>query len=255
MRNNHDNLPALRNYIKSLRYIPGGTFSMGSTTGNSDEKPVHTVQISAFRLGITPVTVAIWKEFCLATGVDMPQAPPWGWIDDHPIVNVSWINVVGYEDGDRSFCSWATAKLGVRLKLPSEAQFEYASRAGQSGSEYPWGNTFDHSKLWSSKIGFEDASRTAPVSRTSNIYTNAFGLSDMCGNVRHLCSDLYVGYKSSTQVNPMSLPSSESDNTFCVRGGSWRSMNPDSFRSANRFAMFEGNRDNYTGFRLAAGVP
>jgi formylglycine-generating enzyme required for sulfatase activity len=100
------------------------------------------------------------------------------------MVNVSSIDVIGSEYGVGSFCRWASAQLGIRLKFLTEAQFEYASRTGQSGSEYPWGNTFDHSKLWGSKIGFEDASRTAPVSRASNIYTNAFSLLDMCGNVQ-----------------------------------------------------------------------
>jgi formylglycine-generating enzyme required for sulfatase activity len=255
MRNTLDQLPVFRNYIKSLRRIPGGTFDMGSITGDSDERPVHSVQISAFRLGTTPVTVAIWKEYCLATGDRMPEPPPWGWIDDHPMVNVSWIDVLGNEYGEGSFCSWASAKFGMRFRLPTEAQHEYALRAGQGGNEYPWGNTFDHSMVWSSKIGFGDASRTAPVSRASNIYINAFGLSDMCGNVRHLCSDSYVGYKSSTQVDPMSRHSPESNSAVCVRGGSWRSMNPDSFRNANRFAMIDSERDIYTGFRLAAGVP
>jgi formylglycine-generating enzyme required for sulfatase activity len=82
MRNTLDQYPVLRNYIKSLRRIPGGTFVMGCVTGDSDESPVHSVQISAIHLGITRVTVAIWMECCLATGYDMSEAPPCGWIDD-----------------------------------------------------------------------------------------------------------------------------------------------------------------------------
>jgi sulfatase modifying factor 1 len=253
MRNSLDQYPVLRNYIKSLRPVPGGTFNMGSVTGDSDERPVHSVQISSFRMGATPVTVAAWKEYCRATDTEMPSPPEWGWIDDHPMVKVSWTDIMGNEYGDDGFCSWASSKFGIRLKLPTEAQFEYASRAGQSGTEYPWGNSFDPSKLWCSSVGIGDALGTAPVSRTSNIYTNKFGLSDMCGNVRQLCIDSYVLYKSSTQTDPITRHSPDTEDYVCVRGGSWRSMNPDSFRCAYRFVMEDRSDEIYTGFRLVAG--
>lgn len=253
MRNGLDQYPVLRNYIKSLRPIPGGTFNMGSVTGESDERPVHSVQISAFRMGATPVTVAVWKEYCRLTGNEMPDPPEWGWIDDHPMVKVSWTDIMGNEYGDGGFCSWASSKFGIRLKLPTEAQFEYASRAGQSGTEYPWGNSFDPSKLWCSAVGIGDALVTAPVSRTTNIYTNKFGLSDMCGNVRQLCMDSYVLYKSSTQTDPITRHSPDTEDYVCVRGGSWRSMNPDSFRCAYRFVLEDRGDEIYTGFRLVAG--
>jgi formylglycine-generating enzyme required for sulfatase activity len=69
--------PALQKYCESLRSIPSGTFQMGGTQFDS-EKPVHSVTLSAFRIGATPVTVAVWKEYCRAVNLKMPIAPERG---------------------------------------------------------------------------------------------------------------------------------------------------------------------------------
>jgi formylglycine-generating enzyme required for sulfatase activity len=61
---------------------------IGSDTHADIERPRHVVTLSPFRLGEAPVTVALWKEYCKATTVDMPAAPAWGWLDDHPVVNI-----------------------------------------------------------------------------------------------------------------------------------------------------------------------
>jgi formylglycine-generating enzyme required for sulfatase activity len=240
--------PALRAYVESLRPIPAGTFQMGSLV-DPDEKPVHSVTLSAFRMGATPVTVAIWKEYCAATGTMLPKAPDWGLLDDHPVVNVSWNDIMG-SDGKGSFCAWASDIAGFRMTLPTEAQFEYAARGGQDGLTYPWGNTFDDSKLWCSKS--TERKSTAPVTRSSNIYRNAYDLTDMSGNVWQWCLDLYGPYPTSAQNDPIG-PSSTSDNARCVRGGSWLSRNdPGVFRSADRFRGYPDGRIDLNGFRLSA---
>ncbi len=243
--------PALRAYVESLCAIPAGTFQMGSSTGDSDEKPVHSVTLSAFRMGATPVTVAVWKEYCAATGTKLPNAPDWGLLDDHPVVNLSWNDIMG-EDGKGGLCAWASDVAGFRMTLPTEAQFEYASRGGQSGLEYPWGNSFDQSKLWCSVKIFGDAGKTAPVVRTSNIFRNAYGLTDMSGNVWQWCSDLYGPYSSSSQNDP-SGPSSTSDNKRCVRGGAWNYEIPGSFQCASRRGRDPDLAGSSFGFRLSAG--
>ena len=97
------NYPALRRYLASLKSIPKGTFQLGSTSGSSDQRLKNTLRLSAFRMGATPVTVAVWKEYCAATGTPLPDAPPWGLLDDHPVVNVSWIDIMG-TDGNDGFC-------------------------------------------------------------------------------------------------------------------------------------------------------
>jgi formylglycine-generating enzyme required for sulfatase activity len=243
--------PLLKAYVESLRSIPGGTFQMGSATGDIDERLVHTVTLSSFRMGATPVTVAVWKEYCVATGITLPKAPSWGLLDDHPVVNVSWNDIMG-ASGNGGFCAWASDVAGFRLTLPTEAQFEYAALGGQSGFDYPWGNSFDRAKLWCSVDKAGDAGKTAPVVRTSNIYRNTYGLFDISGNVWQWCSDLYASYTTSAQIDPTG-PSSTSDNKRCVRGGSWISVNPDTFRCALRDWYLPDDGHGNLGFRLAAG--
>ena len=257
--------PHLEAYVDSLCSIPGGRFEMG---GNEyrDEQPVHPVQLSPFRLGANPITVGMWREYCAATGTAMPGAPKWGWLDDHPIVNVCWNNIMG-ADGNVGFCAWASDIAGFRLTLPTEAQFEYASRSGQYGLEYPWGTTYDDTKVWSSVK--TSRSCTAPVVRTSNIYRNEYGLTDMSGNVWEWCLDYYAEYpctkdrtpglagllghtekKAIFQLDPQG-PASGSYR--CVRGGSWSDLYPDIFRCAYRYRYNPDIRFIIIGFRLSAG--
>jgi len=241
--------PALSAYINSMCTIPGGTFQMGSASGYVIERPVHSVTLSAFRMGETPITVAIWREYCAATGTVLPEDPSWGLLDSHPVVNVSWNDVMGV-DGKGGFCAWASDIAGFRLTLPTEAQWEYAARGGVAGQEFPWGNSYDDFKLWCSVKS--SPPKTAPVVRTSNIYRNAFGLTDMVGNVWNWCSDLYAPYSSVSQTDPIGPPST-SDNVRCVRGGSWYGNYPDFFRCAIRFRNLPCGRYIILGFRLSAG--
>ena len=152
-------------------------------------------------------------------------------------------------DGKGGFCAWASDIAGFRLTLPAEARFEYAARGGRSGLQYPWGNSFDDSKLWcsSSKV----RTSTAPVNRASNLFRNSYGMTDMVGNVWQWCSDLYGPYSSSSKNDPTG-PSSTLGNNRCVRGGSWDNFFPDVFRCANRGRNFLDGRDDLIGFRLLA---
>jgi formylglycine-generating enzyme required for sulfatase activity len=240
--------PALKAYVESLRRIPAGTFQMGSSSGRGDEKPIHSVTLSAFRMGATPVTVAVWREYCAATGIPLPKAPDWGLLDDHPVVNVSWEDIMGV-DGKGGICAWASDIAGFRLTLPTEAQFEYAARGGKSEVEYPWGNTFDESKLWCSKSTARKS--TAPVTRSSNIFRNIYGLIDMSGNVWQKCYDFYGPYSSGVQTDPVG-PSSTSDNYRCARGGSWDFSFHLFFRCATREWSSPTSKSNNNGFRLSA---
>lgn len=243
--------PALNAYIESLRPNPAGTFQMGINTGDIDQHPVHTVTLSAFRMGATPVTVAEWKEYCEATGTKLPVPPAWGLRDDHPVVNVSWTDIMGL-DGTGGFCAWASDVAGFRLTLPTEAPFEYAARGGQDGLANPWGDDVDQSKLWCSKADFADVDATAPVHRSSNVFQNAYGFSDMTGNVWQWCLDLYAPYSSnSTKEAPVKARTSGRDR--CVRGGPWFSIDPEIFRSATRFQNGPDEWIDCIGFRLVAG--
>jgi len=212
---------------------------------------MHVVSLTSFRTSATPITVSVWKEYCKATEAPLPKAPSWALLDDHPVVYVSWNDIMG-SDGKGGFCAWASDIAGFRLALPTEAQFEYASRDGQSGLEYPWGNLFERSKVWCSANAFGDSGKTAPVVLTSNIFRNAYRLTDMSGNVWQWCSDLYSPYSTSSQTDPTG-PSSKSDNRRCVRGGSWDFLNPDVFRCAFRLRYDPVLWSNNFGSRLSAG--
>ena len=243
--------PALRGYLASLKKIPAGTFQMGGMNYAS-EKPVHTVTLSAFRMAATPVTVAVWKEYCKATSTPLPKEPSWGFIDDHPVIYVSWNDIMGI-DGNGGFCAWASDVAGFKLLLPTEAQFEYASRGGKARSEFPWGDTFDLSKVWCSDKSFADAHQTQAVDRTSNVYKNAFGLTDMGGNVWQWCSDWYGPYTDDHQTDPDG-PDVSANGTKVIRGASWVTNDPDYLRCSYRAFIAPNVTDEGVGFRLVAGV-
>ena len=130
--------------------IPAGSFRMGDLSGEGDdvEKPVHTVTVPAFKLGRHEVTFAQW-DACVADGGCNGYSPHDGydgwWTDDgehvgrqdgwgrgdRPVINVSWVNV-------QSFIEWLNGKTDGNYRLPSEAEWEYAARAGTT-TKYSWG--------------------------------------------------------------------------------------------------------------------
>jgi len=229
-------------------YVPAGEFTMGSTDekvqaileSNSahkpewltDEKPQHRVYLDGYWVYKNDVTVGQYQKFCTATGHAMPDSPPWGWKEDHPIVNVTW-------DDAKAYCAWAHAAL------PTEAEWEKAAR-GTDGREYPWGSTFDTSRLWRSVD--ENRSSTAPV---GSFPTGAspYGCLDMVGNVGQWCADWFNEdyYKSAPPRNPTGPPTGESR---VVRGGVWFTNNA-STSAELRGGGAPGGGDNFDGFRGA----
>jgi len=191
----------------------------------------------------------MWEEYCIATGAEMPGAPSWDWIDDHPILFVSWNDIMGAE-GTGGYCAWASAVVGFRLTLATEAQWEYAARGGQEGLAYPWGNPFGRAKLWWSKGEYADAGGTAPVVRRSNIYRNGYGLTDTVGNVDEWCLDWYGPYGPDSATNPTGP---ESGFGRCLRGGSWDVFDPDYLRCATRDGLRPDRKDDDIGFRICSG--
>ncbi len=105
--------------------VEGGSFLMGneSRRAKPEEQPVHEVNLKDFYIGKTEVTVAQYRLYCEETGVEMPVEPSWGWNDNHPIVNVTWIDAMNY-------CEWLSEKLGIVITLPTEAEWEFAARGG-----------------------------------------------------------------------------------------------------------------------------
>ncbi len=222
--------------------VPAGEFLMGSRDDDKwaecVEKPQHKVYLDSYYIYKTEVTVAQYRKFCHATGrKNMPPKPKWGWIDNHPIVNVSW-------DDAKAYADWA----GV--KLPTEAQWEKAAR-GTDDRIYPWGNKWDAKKC----VNYTNSNGiTKPVGSIS-AGASPYGCLDMAGNVWEWCWDWYADdyYKNTPIKNPMGPGIGE---LRVLRGGSWYGNYYISYsRCTFRYNCNPGNYDDDGGFRCASPVP
>ncbi len=243
--------------------IPAGEFQMGSNTGDTDEKPIHTVYVDAFYIDMYEVTNAQYKAFIDAN-------PEWGkdqippayhdgyylihWIgndypvgkENHPVVYVSWYAAMAY-------AKWA----GKRL--PTEAEWEKAARGELKDKLYPWGDTIDDTKA--NYYRDTEGNGTLPVGRFP---ANPFGLYDMSGNVREWCLDVYEAtfYVNSPKENPIagveSIDKAISDflnvKKNCVlRGGSWLNI-PEKLRVSERTSRLPNATNPNDGFRCVKNI-
>ena len=241
-------------------YIPAGSFRMGDIQGGLGyfAKPVHRVSVQAFLMSATEVTFAQW-DACVAAGGCDDSGPRsaggdngWG-RGSRPVIEVSW------EDAQQ-YVKWISAKTGEQYRLPTEAEWEYAARAG-SETKYFFGNNSDDMCKYGNGADLEAKKqnsdwtvvncndgyyRTAPV---ASFTANAFGLYDMHGNVWEWTQDCWNGsYKGAPSDGTAWL--SGNCGRRVLRGGSWY-FNPIYLRSANRYRITTGDRSVSVGFRLA----
>src|SRR5215469_5408066 len=175
------------NSSDNLKYvwIPPGSFRMGCSDGDADcsadERPAHSVRITrGFWMGQTEVPVAAYRQFYQQTGRVAPTAPPFRQGDNDPAVGVSWHYANAY-------CgSWASGRL------PTEAEWEYAARAGTTTSRY---GDLD-------QIAWHNENSNATTHAVGQKLPNAWGLYDMLGNVWEWCSDWYGTYSASPAIDP-----------------------------------------------------
>jgi formylglycine-generating enzyme required for sulfatase activity len=209
--------------------IPAGTFMMGDADGEADERPVHQVTISrSFYLGKYEVTQAQWQAIMgnnpsLFTGTD-----------NLPVEQVWWTDV-------EEFIRRLNAREGGdKYRLPTEAEWEYAARAG-STTAYSFGN--DPAQLKEYAWYKDNAGgKTHPVGQ---LKPNAWGLYDMHGNVMEWVQDWYGRYAAEPVTDP---PGPPSGTHRMRRGGAWNNAAA-ICRSANRYSV-PGFRDDFLGFRL-----
>lgn len=219
--------------------IPAGRFLMGSLPDEpgryDDEIPQHEVSIAQpFALGVYPVTFDDYDLFCNQFGRERPRDENWG-RGNRPVINVSWHDA-------RDYCRWLSDQTGCNYRLPSEAEWEYACRAGTQ-TPYFFGST-----LAEDKANFErSVGETTPVGAYPS---NAFGLWDMHGNVWEWCEDTWhENYHGALVDGSAWLGGS---NRRVLRGGSW-DYDGRNCRSASRKDIVPSLRHDFFGFRLARG--
>lgn len=228
--------------------IPAGKFQMGSNDDDR-EQPVHPVTIAQpFALGRTEVTQRQWRAIM---GNNPSAFEECG--DDCPVEQVSW-------EEAKTFVWKLSTRTGEQYRLPSEAEWEYAARAGGS-AKYPWGsderNACKHGNVRDRKNFMfnsfdcdDDYGNTAPVAR---FRANAFGLYDMVGNVWEWVEDCgNVNYDDAPEDGSAWM--SGDCNSGVLRGGSW-SGKPEGMRAAVRSRIGKAFRINYIGFRVARTLP
>lgn len=260
-------------------YIDPGSFTMGSPKGEKDrddDEIEHQVRLSqGYYMGRTEVTVGQFRKFVKDTGYKTEaetdggayvwtgegwekkagrywDAPGFDQAEDHPVTCVSWNDV-------QKFIDWLNNRDDRRYRLPTEAEWEYAARAGSRKARY-WGDDsesacryanvadrtakqkFPEWRIYECEDGY---AYTSPVGR---YLPNEFGLHDMIGNVLEWCRDWYGEYPDGSVTDPKG-PSSGTNRV--LRGGSW-GINPRFCRSAYRFSFMPGFRNVNDGFRLVA---
>ncbi len=178
----------------------------------------------------------------LAAGAGIAHAiRVWG-RDTRPVINVSWTDA-------REYAAWLSRKTGKQYRLPSEAEWEYAARAG-STTAYSWGPAIGRGNANCNGCGSQwDDKQTAPVGRFA---ANRFGLHDMHGNVWEWVEDCRHETYAGAPRDGAAWTTSGDCSFRYVRGGAWLS-NPRFARSANRLSLSSGNlsRGSDTGFRVA----
>ena len=237
--------------------IPGGKFLMGTEDeeierlvkkfywdGFRREKPQHSVTVEPFFMGRFPVTQAQWKAIANLPKVDRDlESDPSGFKgDNRPVEQVSWYDAV-------EFCKRLLRETGKEYRLPSEAEWEYACRAGTT-TPFHFGETitsklanYRGSETYASESKGEYRQQTTDVGKFPS---NAFGLYDMHGNVWEWCADAWHDNYEGAPTDGSAWTKGGNDNLSPLRGGSWGVL-PTLCRSAYRLNTDIAWRVNFNG--------
>ena len=219
--------------------VDGGTFVMGSSDkkAEDEEKPAHKVTVSSFYIAKHEVTVAQYKLFCKETKRKLPDAPKWGFVDNHPIVNVSWNDA-------KAYCDWLAKKTSKPYRLPTEAEWEFAAKGGTKSKNTKFAGSNDIDQVaWYDKNAKQ---QTQPVGKKA---PNELGLYDMTGNVWEWCNDWFKDdyYGHSPAQDP---PGASKGTMKSQRSGSWVNYNEDN-RITIRISNLVDDTGHFAGFRVA----
>lgn len=238
---------------KKMRYIPGGTYVMGSERGYAEEKPLHEVEVAPFYMDETPVTNGEFRAYCDAVGRGYPPSPRWSNMPnyfihypDHPVINISWGEAAAY-------ARWA----GKRL--PTEEEWEYAAAGGLDRPTYPWGEEDPSGSVVNfadkcSEFEWRDSSQNDGYQYTSpvGIYApNGYGLYDMAGNVFEWVENWFFAYSDQTH-DTEAFKDGWGGSKVC-RGGCYHSPKKD-LRIARRRQVLGGGSNASVGFRCVCDL-
>ena len=226
--------------IPEMVVIPAGSFQMGCVSGidcYDDEKPVHEVKIDSFAMSKYEVTFKEYDAFTDATG--RKRAVDYWGRGLRPVIKVSWEDAMAYTE-------WLSEQTGDRYRLPTEAEWEYAARAG-STTAYSWGDSIGRNRancdgcasLWGGE-------KTALV---GSFKANGWGLYDMHGNAREWVQDCWNSNYEGAPTDGTAWLTRDCDRRV-LRGGSW-SDEPRNLRSAYRYGGTSDFRLYVYGFRIA----
>ncbi|MBE9115157.1 formylglycine-generating enzyme family protein [Lusitaniella coriacea LEGE 07157] len=230
--------------------IPGGTFWMGSPEGEGFDsgKPQHEVSVTPFFIGKYEVTQEQWKAVAALPKIerDLEPDPSSFRGAKHPVERVSWYDT-------EEFCKRLSKQTGHEYRLPSEAEWEYACRAGTT-TPFHFGATltdqlanYDASEIYANEPKGEYRQQTTEV---GSFPFNAFGVYDMHGNVWEWCADHWHDNYNGVPNDGTIWLSSNEDGARLLRGGSW-DYYPRCCRSASRYWDYPGSRSYAIGFRVA----
>jgi formylglycine-generating enzyme required for sulfatase activity len=222
-----------------MAMVPAGVFDMGGAAA-SDEQPVHRVTIrEPFAISVHEVSQGEFKHFCEHTRHTCAQQPWAG--DDYPAVNVSW-------DDARAYAEWLSSATHRRYSLPTEAQWEYAARAGQAGP-FPGGDSLSATDAHYSML----AKQATAARRSQKFNANAFRLVHTVGNVREWVEDAWAPGFAGASTDGSAMKSAHGAMRV-ARGGSYADG-----AARLRLSMREGlpvnTRDSTTGFRIVRELP
>ncbi len=234
-------------------FVLGGCYQMGDSVGDGDpnERPVHEVCVSDFSIGIFEITNIQFRQFMpqhnsgTSEGSNLNE-------DNQPVVNVSWEDAV-------AFAKWLSEKSGQTFRLPTEAEWEYAARAGSNQSRF-WGNDPNEAckyanvaditakKQWAKWTTFTCDDGFAVSAPVGSFTPNKYGLYDVLGNAWEWCEDVYnsEAYTKLPKDNPVYGGSGE---YRVMRGGGW-SNGPLGIRSSHRVGLSPDFGHQSLGFRL-----
>jgi len=235
-------------------YLPGGEFLMGSDRGNFDETPAHKVRVSPFLIDMFEVTQEMFRQ------AQLPNPSHWQESPKKPVERVRWLDAKRYCN-ERSLLeqlqpcynektpAWDCNYSANGYRLPTEAEWEYACRAGTDG-DYDFERA---DKLRQYAWFSEDSDQKTHI--VGQKKPNGFGIYDLYGNVSEWCEDVYspTYYKESPAADPLGPPSRGKDVRRVIRGGSWKSS-ADQCQATARQGERTGDTDacfstDYCGFR------